>query len=211
MPVNNAELDKMLQKWMNKAEDKGDGFGFFELVTFLQSITEVCESMLVHPDYVQIKNETFDLIYIGWFVNEFHIGVGAHFKSPVVMSIPNKVGVFVRNYVGMSNGVSYLPSSFLPYKGQMNFFERIVNFFAIGMETVFTVVTEYYIQKPAYDKHFPSPQYPSMFEARKNISLVLVNHYFSQGSMEAYLPNVIEVGGMHIKEQPEPLPKVLYS
>lgn len=207
VPVNTVELDKMLQKWTNKAED--NGIGLFELLSFFQQVTDVAELMVIHPDYLKIKNEQFDLVYIGWFVNDFHIGIGAHFKCPVIMSIPNRPGVFVRNYVGMPNGVSYIPSSFMSHSGPMNFQQRLVNFIAIGVETFFTVAMDYYFQDPMYQKHFPANEYPSMYEARKNISLVLVNHHFSQGVLEAYLPAMVEVGGMHIKSEPEPLPSVI--
>lgn len=38
------------------------------------------------------------------------------------------------------------------------------------------------------------------------MSLILVNSHFSQGGVRPNLPNVIEVGGLQIKEKPYPLP-----
>lgn len=44
---------------------------------------------------------------------------------------------------------------------------------------------------------------------RKNISLVLVNYHFSQGNPRPNVPGLIEIGGVQVKEKPDPLPEDL--
>lgn len=41
---------------------------------------------------------------------------------------------------------------------------------------------------------------------KKNVSLVLVNHHFSQGPVRPLPPGMVEIGGIQIKERPDPLP-----
>jgi glucuronosyltransferase len=54
--------------------------------------------------------------------------------------------------------------------------------------------------------NFPSDKYPSFSEAKRNVALVLSNHHFSEGAIRPHLPNMVEVGGLTIKEKPDPLP-----
>lgn len=207
MGIDTSQFDNQLKVMMNNAEK--DGMDWSQMFGFIKNMTTMYEEMLVHPEFVKIKNEKFDLIVLGWFMNDFHIGLAAHFKVPAVVTLNSKATAFVRNYVGMSQGTSYNPSQFLGYQGVMTFRERVINFFAVSAENLFSYGFDYFWHEPHYAKNFPSDKYVSFDEARKNISLVLVNHHFSQGAMEAYLPNMVEVGGMHIKSEPNPLPKVM--
>ncbi|XP_061386433.1 UDP-glycosyltransferase UGT5-like, partial [Musca vetustissima] len=55
--------------------------------------------------------------------------------------------------------------------------------------------------------NFPADRYPPLEEVYKNVSLVLTNHHFSQGPIRPNVPALIEIGGIQIKEKPDPLPK----
>lgn len=54
--------------------------------------------------------------------------------------------------------------------------------------------------------NFPPDRYRSYEESLKNVSLLLLNTHFSSTRPRAYLPNVIEVGGLQVKPTPSPLP-----
>ncbi len=48
---------------------------------------------------------------------------------------------------------------------------------------------------------------PSMFEiARERLAIILSNSHYLVHSPQPQLPNLIDVGGVHIKRQPSPLP-----
>lgn len=200
-------FNEILDKWMNIAENEGSSTAI-HFWTFINEMPKLSEAMLLHSEFLKLKQEQFDLLIIGWFANDFQIGLGEHFKCPVIISFPFKPSIFVRNYVGNPHGISHIPSAALAHKGSMNFQQRIMNFLAITIETAMSYAIDYMVLDPIYRRHFPSDRYPSMFELRKNVSLVLVNHHFSEGSIEAYLPAIIEVGGMHINSKINPLPKV---
>lgn len=51
---------------------------------------------------------------------------------------------------------------------------------------------------------------PFLDDIIKNTSLILVNHHFSLAFPRPLLPNVIEIGGHHIRS-PKPLPAVIIS
>lgn len=57
-----------------------------------------------------------------------------------------------------------------------------------------------------YDAAFPDPK-PSFDDAiRHTVSLALLNSHFSINYPQPLLPNMIEVGGMHVKTKSDPLP-----
>lgn len=200
------QLDDQLKTMMKNVEEKG--FEWSQMYGFLKNITSLYENMLTHPNYLNIKNEHFDLVVIGWFLNDFQVGLGAHFNAPVVWSATIKPQLTFRKFVGMSSGVSYNVAHYLNYKGVMTFQQRLMNFFAVSVEHLMAFGFDYFWYEPYYRKNFPSTDYPSYDEAKKNVSLVLVNSHFSEGSSEAYLPGMVEVGGMHIESNPKPLPNV---
>jgi hypothetical protein len=49
---------------------------------------------------------------------------------------------------------------------------------------------------------------PSVWEAEKNISLVMVNNHWSQSYPLPLLPSIIQLGNLHIQKEPKPLPEV---
>jgi glucuronosyltransferase len=46
---------------------------------------------------------------------------------------------------------------------------------------------------------------------KRNVSLTLICDHFSQGVVRPLLPNVINVGGLHLKSKPSPLPEHIQS
>jgi len=49
---------------------------------------------------------------------------------------------------------------------------------------------------------------PSVWEAENNISLVMVNNHWSQSYPLPLMPSIIQLGSIHIQEQPKRLPEV---
>ncbi|GAB0091278.1 UDP-glucuronosyltransferase [Sergentomyia squamirostris] len=58
-----------------------------------------------------------------------------------------------------------------------------------------------------YKSIFPYPKYRPYDEIRKNISLFFINEHVSVDTARALVPNVIPVGGLNIKSNPDPLPQ----
>lgn len=176
---------------------------------FVLYLGERNEYFLRHPIVEDLKkNETFDLLVLGWFMNDFQIGLAADLKCPVVMSITIPPSIYSKSYIGNPIGASHIPSNFLNHKGYMTFWKRVQNIFALMFEFVFQIVLDYFINEPYYVKNFPSDKYPSFTEMKKEISLVLVNNHFSTGTIEASLPALVEVGGLQMKNDYSALPKV---
>lgn len=88
----------------------------------------------------------------------------------------------------------------------MNFFQRAGNIAMSLFETTYMNLFYYPKQNEIYEASFSDPK-PLLSEAMKNVNLVLVNSHFTLGFPRPYVPNMIEVGGMHINRVPNPLPQ----
>ncbi|XP_037719401.1 UDP-glycosyltransferase UGT4 [Drosophila subpulchrella] len=63
-------------------------------------------------------------------------------------------------------------------------------------------------QLKVFKKFFKYPA-QKLTELRERFSIILVNSHFSMGRVRANVPNIIEVGGLHLSEPPEPCDKEL--
>lgn len=179
--------------------------GILKLIEPLMSQTV---SVLKHPKVLDLKKESFDLVIVGWFFNEFALGLSGHFHCPSVVIFPNVNNYLMRKFAGNPNSMSTVPAPFLSSKTPMTFLQRLANFFFTLMEPVMIEVVDYMYNRPMYNEAFPPDIYPSFDEVVKNVSLVLLSQHFSERPAEALVPGLIEVAGMHIKKEPSPLPPV---
>jgi UDP:flavonoid glycosyltransferase YjiC (YdhE family) len=88
----------------------------------------------------------------------------------------------------------------------MTFVQRFVNIAMIFYETAYMALNYWPLQNQIYEESFPNPK-PSLGEAMKNVSLVLLNSHFTLNYPRPYVPNMIEVGGLQINRDSNPLPK----
>lgn len=186
-------------------KNKANMQGVFQL---MYPIMKQTLDTLNHPKFLEIKNESFDLVVLGWFFNDFALGLSGHFRCPSVVIFPNVNNYFMRKLTGNPSSISTVPSPLLPYKSPMTFSQRFLNFFAVMMEPVMVEVVNYIYHRPLYNEAFPPDIYPTFDEVLKNVSLVLLSQHFSERTPEALVPGLIEVAGMHIKKDPAQLPKV---
>ncbi|KAG4070815.1 hypothetical protein HA402_011041 [Bradysia odoriphaga] len=177
--------------------------GILKLIHPLMSQTA---ATLKHPKVVELKKESFDLLIVGWFFNEFTLGLSGHFHCPSVVIFPNVNNYLMRKFAGSPNSVSTVPAPFVSSKTPMTFLQRLANFFVALMEPVMIETVDYMYNRPMYNEAFPPDIYPTFDEVVKNVSLVLLSQHFSERPAEALVPGLIEVAGMHIKKEPSPLP-----
>lgn len=189
--------------------DKEEVF-FKRMPVLLKSIAAISAETYHSQQVERLKrDESFDLVAYGWFFNDYHIGIAAHFKCPAVIISSAPQLKMLRDFVGNPAGLAYVPSLFTPFGDRMTFKERIVNYLVGTAEAIATELANYLILEPTYDKEFPAAaSYPTFAEAKKNVSLVLVTSHFSQSAPIPTFPGLIEVSGMHIPRSAKPLPKV---
>ncbi|KAG4068827.1 hypothetical protein HA402_004975 [Bradysia odoriphaga] len=185
----------------------GKGMGFVQGYKMITQLMRVSLDYINHDKFLPLKNETFDLLVFGWFMNDYALGLSGHFKCPSVIISPNVNFYTMRKLAGNPSSISTIPGIFVDYVTPMSFFQRVKNIGFYLMEYVIMEGMNQLFMKQLYSEGFPPSEYPSYDEILKNVSLVLVTQHFSGRTPEPLLPNVIEVEGMHVKKEPSPLPE----
>ncbi|XP_055841743.1 UDP-glycosyltransferase UGT5-like [Episyrphus balteatus] len=180
---------------------------------FMEEINRYANDSLHHWAMQKLmREESFDLVIQGFFLNEFLLGVAAHFKCPVVVSFMIRTGPRINSLVGNPQEIAYVPSYMSGGKQPMGFFDRVNHFICMNLlENGLVRYIEQSNQKHFYNANFPQDKYPSYDDMIKNISLVLTNHHFSQSPIRPDVQALIEIGGIQIKDNPAPLPEDLQS
>lgn len=176
--------------------------------------------MIVHRSSVVVKHpivqnllksqQKFDLFILGYNLNDMMLGLAGHFRVPsVVMSTIPPIKS-LRDLIGNPAAISSVPVFIEPKDDEWSFRKRFTHFVGYLYEYFFMSYANYFIFQQFYDKHFPaSENCPPFDEVKKNVSLIMTNTHFSEGTIRPSLPNLIEILGIHIKDKPSPLPEVL--
>jgi len=208
---------------MDKVYDASRGFHDFEFyieASTLEIISigyewacHICETELQSAGAQQLLNysstERFDLIITeaGW--GECFYAFIHKFGSPPVVATS---GIGIPPWISLMNGnpeyPSYIPNYLLPYTSHMTFLERISNF-VIHIISTSLYLYSYIPKQEAIARKYFKEDLPSFMDVAKNFSIILVNTLVGMEDPRPLLPSVIPIGGMHIKEQPDPLPKVV--
>lgn len=161
-------------------------------------------------EFIHSESNSFDLVIVESFLEEYTIALGHKFNAPVVNLSPTMFWVSMTKWLHVPSTFSYVPDCCIGATGHMSFVERVIN--------TITGVIELYVENYLYipkmrsimEKHFTYKRWesrPPMEHMLSNVSLTLMNSNNAIGLCRPYLPGIIEVGGMHIKD-PKPLPVV---
>uniref|UniRef100_A0A0A1XBA7 UDP-glucuronosyltransferase 2A2 n=1 Tax=Zeugodacus cucurbitae TaxID=28588 RepID=A0A0A1XBA7_ZEUCU len=176
----------------------------------VKSIASTANASITHPRMQRFLQEhgagDFDLLIVGYFMNDFHFGLAAHFQCPLVVSFMIQPIMTINRMLGNPNEMAYVPTLMGKQTQPMGFVARVKNLFSILIEELIIAPLNYGYQQQLYDYNFPPDRYPPFEDVRQNVSLIFTNHHFSQGPIRPNVPNLIEIGGIQIKEKPDPLP-----
>uniref|UniRef100_A0A034VH63 UDP-glucuronosyltransferase 2B15 n=2 Tax=Bactrocera dorsalis TaxID=27457 RepID=A0A034VH63_BACDO len=164
---------------------------------------------LWQPKMREFLNENranaFDLLLFAYVMNDFQMGLAAHFQCPIVVLWVVRPALQINGFVGNPLEMAYVPNISSHLQQPLVFLQRVKNCITTWLEFALMAYLDYRTQQ-LYDYNFPSDRYPPLDEVRKNVSLIFTNHHFSQGPIRPNVPNLIEIGGIQIKEKPDPLP-----
>uniref|UniRef100_A0A182MRU2 UDP-glucuronosyltransferase n=1 Tax=Anopheles culicifacies TaxID=139723 RepID=A0A182MRU2_9DIPT len=125
--------------------------------------------------------EGFDLLITG-IMNDAVFGVSHMLNCPTIIVCPNAPMAIVNSMVGNPTPISTIPNMMVGLTNPMSFWQRIVNLGGFVFDEVFTATWKHY-QRKTYEEFFPP------------------------GSPRPYIPAMVEVGGLQIKDKPSPLPE----
>lgn len=161
-------------------------------------ITDIACRVFFKSTAVQIllaQNNTFDLILMEDFYLECLWAVVQKYKCPVVRLHTCILSPWTDRRLGDVANPSYVPHINLPHTDRMNFLERFEN-------TLLFIAHNFY-----FDFIFLSHQEKLMQVDKAmhdnrcyNHSLLLMNIHYSLNFPRPFIPNMVEVGGIHITQ-----------
>ncbi|XP_055308683.1 UDP-glucosyltransferase 2-like [Sitodiplosis mosellana] len=156
-------------------------------------------------DFLKIKQH-FDVVVVETNLNDALLGLGMHYNAPIVAISAFGANKWTTDLVGTPIFASYVPFTLNHFTDRMTFWQRMYNSLSFWFEDIVHPV--YFIpnQQKQMEHLFPKAKnWPSLEEIRRNVSLVLLNTHVTLGTPRPYAPNMIEVGGMQIQKEIEPL------
>lgn len=141
------------------------------------------------------------------FFANCYLALGRYFNVPLVgvvgtAVLPDWVNPYVGNPVNLATDVSFISQN----TGPLSFTERLANIF---MYNFVSASTNYHLKEQnRYVEKYFGPGYPDVQEMHKDLSLILLNYNSAVYGNRAFAPVVVPVGGIHVVEDDEALPKV---
>ncbi|XP_062143050.1 UDP-glucosyltransferase 2-like [Drosophila sulfurigaster albostrigata] len=198
---------------MIQTDNTDTGTALLRMRSQLKSMFDKNRDVMEDPqvtDLYENKDNKFDLVMIGYFMNNFQMGIAQKLKVPIVIATSMfQWGVF-DSMLGNPADVAYVPAVNVHVNehGLMDFKQRFSNFITSCFEKLFVYLIEKDNAEAYYYLYGNDSNMPPYEELNRNVSLVLFNSYaISEGPIRPNVPGVIEVGGIQIKDTPDPLPQ----
>ncbi|XP_056637219.1 UDP-glycosyltransferase UGT5-like [Diorhabda sublineata] len=161
--------------------------------------TAIVNFTLNHPNFrkfLRSPDEKFDVIILELFLNDAFKVLSCHFNAPLILFSTLGPNFWTNSQNGNPTPLSYIPDFFQPFSTKMTFWQRTLN----TWYTLFRFFNRDYVFLPkqlqCVKKHFPQCYTDDLYYKS---SLTLVNYHESVNYPVPLVPNMIPVGGLHIK------------
>lgn len=169
----------------------------------------VCNEGLRNPlitEFLQ-TDEKFDVILTESFNTDCFLGFVHRFRPTPYLALSSHQSMpWVNSDMGNVNNPSFIQTIFLGLSKPMNFFDRMINTMT---SLICNAAYSYWfrvVDQVVANEVFGS-DLPKLEEIAQQSKALLVNTHSSIHGGRPQLPNVVEVGGLHIPSRISPLPK----
>ncbi|XP_017046352.1 UDP-glucosyltransferase 2-like [Drosophila ficusphila] len=149
------------------------------------------------------RNEHFDLIMMEATNLDALCGLVEYYNATLVGLSFLNFNWYTEERAGNHAPSIYQPISHIGYSRDYSLLSRIFNWIHITEEMLMESLIILPSQLQLFKKFFGYSE-QKFYELRNKYSVILVNDHFSMGNVRANVPNIIEVGGLHLSEPPEP-------
>ncbi|XP_017113513.1 UDP-glucosyltransferase 2-like [Drosophila elegans] len=147
------------------------------------------------------RDNKFDLVLSGYFMNDFQLGFARKVNAPVIVVATMPPNQLLNPLIGNPMEVAYVPTA-------MTFWQRLTGYTKSLFFGVFTFLTDKRNRNLYKDVFGDDPTMPELSEMIKNTSMIFfASHAASEGPIRPNVPAAIEIGGIQIKDTPDPLPQ----
>lgn len=192
------ESPNLLIDAVNLKDFTGARYEKYLEVLHLKSFQDsVCDSFMSSEVIKKIKDLNFDLVIAEFFNTNCILSVFEYIRAPLVGVSSCGILPWFNPLFGNPDNPSYIPNVFLDYSNEMTLIERFENTFV----SIFSKLFYNFAMSPIgnnYAKKYLSNVSRNLDDYFLNSSLLLVNTHFSLHGVLPRVPNIIEVGGIHI-------------
>ncbi|XP_016950388.1 UDP-glycosyltransferase UGT5 [Drosophila biarmipes] len=217
-PVNNFRdipIPEVFENYNDIINELNDPMNLWQENNFVNKFfVDVTRSVLTNKEVTETLlppgKDHFDLIIVEALRSDAYYGFAAHFNAPIIGISTFGTDWNIDELVGNVSPLSYIPLVTAGLTDRMTFGERVTNFIDTTIAWLNYRLVHMPEQEKLYKKYFPvASKRVALTDLNRNFSLVLLNQHFSLSFPRPYVPNMIQVGGLHISHKPAPLPKDL--
>jgi hypothetical protein len=217
LPKGGSYREILLPEMLAQLETRRNEINMYELgevspfinIPFLAYLmSEIGEILFKETNVQKLINsgEKFDAVIVEQFFSDAHKVLAYHFDAVQIVFSSVGANIWINSLVGNPSPPSYIPDSMLSYSAHMTFLERLKNTLISLLNTCVHHLYLYPKHNGIIRKYFPNG--PDVHDVLYNASLVLLNSHPSLNQPVPHVPNMIEIGGFHIKP-PKQLPQDL--
>lgn len=146
------------------------------------------------------SNEKFDVVLVEYFANSCFLGITWKLQAPVIGLSSCALPPWHFDSIGSPIIPSFMPSLFTQYSDKMTFMDRFYNYINVyGMKFLHQTLIN------SYTNTFLRQQFgeaiPPIDELERNASLIFLNQHYSVTGAKPFLPSIVEIGGIHMKDE----------
>lgn len=180
---------------------------FYELGNFVTNFTLNHQAMV---EILRRTNHRYDVVILETANNIAMFGLGHHFKAPLIGYTPMGATMWNMDYVGTPAPYSFVPHQLMICSDRMTFLQRLENTLLSSYD-FFKFIRHSKHQNEIYQSVFTDINKPTIDELKKSLSIVFVNQQVAIAHPQPYMPNMIDIGGIHInRNRPQRLPADIY-
>ncbi|GBP82547.1 UDP-glucuronosyltransferase 2B4 [Eumeta japonica] len=149
--------------------------------------------------FIEEDNSKFDLVIAEEFFQQIFYVFSYKYRAPLILLSTFGVGHYMNEYMGNSMEISYVPHEFFAVSGDMTVFDRLKNL----AYTLYDILARRYYSLAFQNELAKSVfknlgEIPNLEELERNASLLLINAHYSTSIVRPYVPNIVEIGGIHM-------------
>ncbi|XP_041979328.1 UDP-glycosyltransferase UGT5-like [Aricia agestis] len=165
------------------------------------AMTEVALKSKPVQEFLKQDNK-FDLVISEQFYQEALNVLAYKYNAP--LALVTTIGNCMRHnlLVGNPLQLATIIGEHLQIRHPSSFTGRLYNMYHVVRDYLDWKYSFLPKQEALVKKYFPElSEAPSLYDIQRNTSLLLINSHFSYDTTAAYLPNIVEIGGIHVTNQ----------
>uniref|UniRef100_A0A182P823 Uncharacterized protein n=1 Tax=Anopheles epiroticus TaxID=199890 RepID=A0A182P823_9DIPT len=182
---------------------KRDKSSFYGNTNLIYGTAAMADYTLGHPVVQKLLNdpaETFDLLILDQVLCESLLGLAYHYGVPAIVYSADAPNKYTNEMVANPHNPAYNPIPSLGYSDRMHLVQRVWNTFVSICEQFNYKYLYLPSQEAVYQRYFGRRDLPPLLDLIHNVSLVMVNSHPVINFARPFVPNMIEIGGAHIRQ-----------